>query len=145
MRTLPHGWIDHAASLVGRLLASRLALRMPALRVLHLALACALIGAPILLLAQDAVVATIGLSISGIGIGATFPLASSLHVGASRRSSDQSMGQVLVVAGFGQVAPLFTGALAQLVGLRAGLLMLPGFLLMAVLTSRPRRRVPHAD
>ena len=40
---------------------------------------------------------------------------------------------------------LFTGALAQLVGLRAGLLMLPGFLLMAVLTSRPRRRVPHAD
>lgn len=134
-----------AASLVGRLLASRLALRMPALRVLHLALACALIGAPILLLAQDAVVATIGLSISGIGIGATFPLASSLHVGASRRSSDQSMGQVLVVAGFGQVAPLFTGALAQLVGLRAGLLMLPGFLLMAVLTSRPRRRVPHAD
>ena len=128
-----------AASLVGRLLASRLALRLPALRVLHLALACALIGSPILLLAQDAVVATIGLSIAGIGIGATFPLASSLHVGASRRSSDQSMGQVLVVAGFGQVAPLFTGALAQVVGLRAGMLMLPGFLLVAVLTSRPRR------
>lgn len=128
-----------AASLVGRLLASRLALRLPALRVLHLALACALIGSPILLLAQNAVVATIGLSIAGIGIGATFPLASSLHVGASRRSSDQSMGQVLIVAGFGQVAPLFTGALAQVVGLRAGMLMLPGFLLAAVLTSRPPR------
>lgn len=128
-----------AASLVGRLLASRLALRLPALRVLHLALACALIGSPILLLAQNAVVATIGLSIAGIGIGATFPLASSLHVGASRRSSDQSMGQVLIVAGLGQVAPLFTGALAQLIGLRAGMLMLPGFLLLAVLTSRPRK------
>lgn len=128
-----------AASLLGRLLASRFALRLPALKVLHLALACALVGAPTLLLAQDVVVATIGLSIAGIGIGATFPLASSLHVGASRRSSDQSMGQVLIVAGCGQIAPLFTGALAQLVGLRAGLLMLPGFLLLAVLTSRPGR------
>ncbi|MEZ5086342.1 MAG: MFS transporter [Tessaracoccus sp.] len=128
-----------AASLLGRLLASRFALRLPTLTVLHLALGCALVGAPILLLAQNAVVATIGLSIAGIGIGATFPLASSLHVGASRRSSDQSMGQVLIVAGLGQIAPLFTGALAQLVGLRAGLLVLPGFLLLAALTSRPRR------
>lgn len=132
-----------AASLAGRLLACRLTLRLAALRVLHLALACAFIGMPILLMADNALLATAGLCIAGIGIGATFPLASSLHIGASRLSSDQSMGQVLIVAGFGQVAPLLTGALAGFVGLRVGLLVLPAFIMLAALASRPRRALSH--
>ena len=132
-----------ASSLLGRLLASRLALRLPALGVLHLALACALLGAPVLLLAHSAAVAVLGLTTTGIGVGATFPLASSLHVGASRRSSDQSMGQVLIVAGLGQVAPLLTGMLAGFVGLRADLLFLPALLILAALGSRPQYRSTH--
>lgn len=132
-----------ASSLLGRLLASRLALRLPALGVLHLALACALLGAPVLLLAHSAAVAVLGVTTTGIGVGATFPLASSLHVGASRRSSDQSMGQVLIVAGLGQIAPLLTGTLAGFVGLRAGLLFLPALLILAALGSRPQYRSTH--
>ena len=132
-----------ASSLLGRFLASRLALGLPTLRVLHLALACALLGAPVLLLARSTAVAVLGLTMTGVGIGATFPLASSLHVGASRRSSDQSMGQVLIVAGLGQVAPLLTGMLAGFVGLRAGLLFLPALLILAALGSRPQYRSTH--
>ena len=132
-----------ASSLLGRFLASRLALGLPTLRVLHLALACALLGAPVLLLARSTAVAVLGLTMTGVGIGATFPLASSLHVGASRRSSDQSMGQVLVVAGLGQVTPLLTGTLAGVVGLRAGLFVLPALLVLAALGSRPQYRSTH--
>ena len=51
------------------------------------------------------------------------------------------MGQVLVVAGLGQVTPLLTGTLAGVVGLRAGLFVLPALLVLAALSSRPQDRV----
>ncbi|MBP8920599.1 MAG: MFS transporter [Micropruina sp.] len=132
-----------AATLAGRALASRLARRMPTLTVLQLSLATALAGCPILLLAQDALVASAGLAVAGMGIGATFPLASALHVGASRRTADQSMGQILAVAGVGQiVGPVIAGALAQYFGLRVGLLVVPALLVLAAIIVRPRRARP---
>ena len=60
----------YAANLVGRLLASRLAHRMPVAVVLRSALLAALIGVPVLLFASSAIVAAAGLAITGIGIGA---------------------------------------------------------------------------
>jgi fucose permease len=122
----------YAANLVGRLLASRLARRLSTAVVLQLSLAAALVGSPILLTATNATVATIGLVVAGIGIGGTFPLASALHVSASHRTADQALGEILTVAGLGQiVGPLASGALAQAVGLRLSLLVLPGLVLVA--------------
>jgi MFS family permease len=105
--------------------------------VLRLSLATALAGLPILLLAGNVVVAGIGLFVTGMGIGGTFPLASALHVTASHRTADQALGQILTVAGLGQItAPLLAGALAQVSDLRVSLLVLPALVLLAAATVR---------
>jgi predicted MFS family arabinose efflux permease len=122
----------YAANLAGRLLASRLARRVSAERLLAGALASALVGLPIVLVATDVAVVAVGIGIAGIGIGAMFPLTSSVHVKASGRSADGALGQVLMVASLGQIAgPLTAGAIAQAAGLRTGLLVLPALTLTA--------------
>ena len=116
----------YASNLAGRQLASRLARHSTAERVLAAALGTTLIGLPFLLSATDAPAAAVGIVVTGIGIGALFPLTSALHVKASPRSADGALGQVLGVASLGQLAgPLTAAAIAQAAGLRAGLLILP--------------------
>ena len=129
----------YAANLAGRLVASRIARRLSAPVLLRLSLATALVGVPILLTASGVAVAGVGLVVTGIGIGGTFPLASSLHVAASRRTADQALGQILTVAGIGQIAgPLTAGVVAQVTtGLRLGLLVLPALAVLAAVTTRP--------
>jgi MFS family permease len=122
----------YLANLGGRLLASRLAHRVPAEVLLGSALALALLGLPALLAATGAPLAVAGLAITGIGIGATFPLASALHVAASARGADGALGQVLAAASVGQiVGPVVVAVLAQGFGLRTGLTTLLGFTLTA--------------
>ncbi|HEY7050293.1 MAG TPA: MFS transporter [Jatrophihabitantaceae bacterium] len=129
----------YAANLVGRLVASRLARRLATPVVLWLSLATALVGLPFLLGAGSVVVAAVGLAVTGMGIGGTFPLASSLHIAASRRTADQALGQILTVAGIGQIAgPLVAGAIAQGAGLRIGLLVMPVLVLLASASSTAR-------
>jgi MFS family permease len=131
----------YAANLVGRLAASRLARRLPAAVLLRLSLATAVVGTPILLSASNIVVACVGLAVTGIGVGGTFPLASSLHVAASRRTADQALGQTLSVAGIGQIAgPLGAGAIAQVADLRLGLIIVPALILLAAATTFAPRR-----
>ena len=126
----------YAANLVGRLVASRLARRLPAPVLLRLSLATALVGLPFLLGAENIAVAVVGLAVTGMGIGGTFPLASSLHIAASHRTADQALGQILTVAGVAQiVGPLAAGAVAQAAGLRLGLLVLPVLVLLAAATT----------
>ena len=122
----------YAANLVGRLLASRLARRTSAARVLAAALVTALIGLPMLLAAGTIPIAMAGIAVAGAGIGASFPLASSLHVDSTAQASDRTLGQILAVAAIGQIAgPLTAGAIAQAAGLRTGLLVLPVLALIA--------------
>ena len=45
-----------------------------------------------------------GIVESYLSFGGTFPLASALHVTASHRTADQALGQILTVAGLGQIA-----------------------------------------
>jgi fucose permease len=123
----------YAANLLGRVAASRLARRAAPERVLAASLVVALAGTPILLAAGGAAAATAGIVVTGAGIGAMFPLTSSLHVRASPREADAAMGQVLVVAAAGQLlGPLAVGAIAEGSGLRAGLLVLPALVLLAL-------------
>jgi fucose permease len=122
----------YASNLAGRLLASRLARRTSVEALLAGALATALFGLPFLLGATDAPVAATGIVIAGIGIGATFPLISALHIKISPRDADGALGEVLAVASIGQVAgPLAAGTIAQASGLRTGLLVLPALVVIA--------------
>ena len=122
----------YAANLLGRVLASRLAQRFRVEPVLAGALTVVLLGLPILLTAQNAVTAEVGLAIAGVGIAATFPLTSALHVATSRHGADAAMGQVLAIASVGQMCgPLVVAVLAQVSNLRVGLIALVGFTLLA--------------
>src|SRR5690242_711728 len=123
----------YAANLLGRVLASRLAQRFQVEPVLAGALAVVLLGLPILLTAQNAVTAELGLTIVGVGIAATFPLTSALHVATSRYGADAAMGQVLAIASVGQMCgPIVVAVIAQVSNLRVGLIALVGFTLVAV-------------
>jgi fucose permease len=133
----------YAAHLAGRVAASRIARRLPTRRLLALALLVVLAGSPLLLAATRPGLAVVGIIVAGAGTGATFPLASALHVQASHRSSDGALGQTLAVAALGELAgPLMAGVIAQIAGLRAGLLILPASAVLAALTLLPR---PHRD
>jgi MFS family permease len=135
----------YLTNLAGRLLVSRLAYRMPAELLLAGALALALGGLPVLLAATGAPLAVAGLAIIGVGIGATFPLASALHVAASLRGADGALGQVLAAAAAGQiVGPVMVALVAQSFGLRTGLMTLLCFTLVAAgaLHSHVRRWRP---
>jgi MFS family permease len=135
----------YAANLAGRLLVSRLARRWPAERLLLGALAVALAGLPILLLAGNAVVASVGIVVAGAGISGTFPLTSALHVAASPGGADRALGQVLLTASGGQiVGPLAVAVVAQLAGLRVGLVTLPALAVAAVLVMVGYVRFPSA-
>ena len=123
----------YAANLTGRLLASRLARRATSERLLGASLILALVGLPILLTARGAAVAAVGIALTGIAIGAMFPLTSSIHVGVSSRNADGAIGQVQGIASLGQIlGPFAVAAIAQAAGLRVGLLILPGLVLLAV-------------
>lgn len=122
----------YAANLLGRVLASRLAQRFRVEPVLAGALAVVLLGLPILLTAHSALTAELGLAIAGVGIAATFPLTSALHVATSRHGADAAMGQVLAIASVGQMCgPIVVAVIAQVSNLRVGLIALVGFTLLA--------------
>ena len=126
----------YLASLIGRLLASRLVRHAGAERVLGAALLTVSVGLPFLLAADDAAIAAIGIAITGAGIGPTFPLASSLHIQISGLDADHALGQTLATTSIGQVlGPLAVGVVAQATSLRAGLFILP----VLTLCRRPAR------
>jgi MFS family permease len=122
----------YAANLTGRLFASRLARTHPPEHLLFAAIGCVLAGLPCLLAATSATAAVAGIALTGAGIGALFPLTSSLHLQTSGHTADSALGEVLTVAALGQIAgPLLAGAIAQASSLRVGLLVLPALTLLA--------------
>ena len=122
----------YAANLVGRVLASRFSRSQPAERVLIGALVLVLLGLPFLLSATSAPVAVVGIVLAGAGIGALFPLTSAIHVQATGGTADNALGEILFVAAPGQMlGPLVAGVVAQLAGLRLGLLVLPALTVVA--------------
>jgi fucose permease len=133
----------YAASLAGRLAASRLARSSTPQRVLALSLGLTLAGTPVLLTATSALTAAAGIAVTGAGLGATFPLASSLHIAASSRPADGALGQILTAGAAGQIlGPLAVAVIAQAAGLRIGLLIVPGAAVLAAgaLVARNRGR-----
>jgi fucose permease len=135
----------YAANLAGRLIASQLARSIATRRLLALSLGVALAGTPVLLTATSAPAAAGGLAVAGAGIGATFPLASSVHIAASPRSADGALGQVLAAGAAGQIlGPLSVAGIAQAAGLRIGLLVVPAAALLAAGALLAHQRRPQA-
>lgn len=131
----------YASNLLGRVAASRLARAQTPERVLVIALGTVLAGLPFLLAATSVTAAVVGIILTGAGIGALFPMTSSLHVHASGRTADSALGEILAVAAFGQTTgPLLAGAIAQASTLRAGLLVLPAMTLLAASSLAAHRR-----
>jgi fucose permease len=131
----------YAANLVGRVAASRAARHRPDATLLAIALASTLIGTPLLIAAHSLVLATVGIAVAGAGIGAMFPLTSSLHVASTPVRADTAVGEVLTIAALGQLAgPLGAGAVAQADGLRTGLIVLPALCLLGLVALLAHRR-----
>ena len=134
----------YSANLAGRLVASRLSRHLTTGALLAGSLTVVLAGTPILLVATDAAVAGAGLVVAGAGVGASFPLTSSLHVGSSPRGADSALGQVFSTAAVGQVVgPLAVGVVGGMLGLRAGLLLVPALALLG-LSALARSRITSA-
>jgi len=94
-------------------------------RVLLAALGLVSVGLPFVLAATNVMSAVVGIVLAGAGIGALFPLTSSLHVHVSGGTADSALGEILSVAAIGQMGgPLLAGAIAQAVTLRVGLLVI---------------------
>ena len=110
-------------------------------RLLAAALGAVLAGLPFLLAATGATAAVGGIVLTGAGIGALFPLTSSLHVQASGHTADTALGEILTIAALGEiVGPLLAGAIAQATSLRAGLVVLPALTLLAAAGLTVHRR-----
>lgn len=125
----------YAAHLLGRVVTSRLARRIAPRPLLVVALLVVGLGIPALLSAGVLWLVILGIVVTGAGTGATFPLASALHVQASPRGADGAVGQTISVAALGQIiGPLGAGVLAQVADLRVGLLLVPAFALLAGLS-----------
>lgn len=124
----------YAANLCGRMLASRLAHSRKPEHVLAGALMLVLAGLPPLLAATGMLAAIAGIALTGSGIGALFPLTSSLHVHTRGGSADAALGEILTVAAVGQMGgPLLAGLIAEAAGLRVGLMvMLPALTMLAI-------------
>jgi MFS family permease len=135
----------YAAHLAGRVATSRLAHRWQPGRLILVALLVVVLGTPALLSAEVPWLVVVGIAVTGAGTGATFPLASALHVQGSPRGADGALGQTLTVAALAQiVGPLGAGALAQVADLRVGLLLVPLFAVLAGLGLLLSSRRPAA-
>jgi MFS family permease len=131
----------YAAHLVGRIVTSRLARRIRPRPLIAAALVAVLLGTPALLSENVPWLVMVGVVVVVTGTGATFPLASALHVQESARGVDGAMGQTLTIAALAQViGPLGVGVIAQVADLRVALLLVPGFALLAGLSLVRRTR-----
>jgi fucose permease len=135
-----------AAMLVGRIASSRLARVLPPAILLAATLGLALAGFPLFLLSPGSVITLTGLFITGLGIGAVYPLGIAAAI-AEADNSDAAAAR-LAVGGGGAilVAPFALGALADRIGIASafGIVvpMLIAALSLALVAGRSGRRAP---
>jgi MFS family permease len=143
-----------AGMFVGRLAAGRVALHIPTIRLLLLSLAVSLAGFAIFWIATAPWLAVLGLFVVGLGIAVQYPLVISLALAAAPGQADRASGLTSypVAFGFG-VAPVLLGALADRSGPHQAFLVLPVFIVAAVVLTMwlarslalPQIGEPHAE
>ncbi|QAY71911.1 MFS transporter [Xylanimonas protaetiae] len=117
-----------AGMAVSRLTSGPATRRWGAAPLVAVAFGVAGIGWAVLWTAGTPVVAIAGLVVCGLGVGLLFPLGSALFLAAARGPADSAASVVTVAAGVAiGVVPFALGALADLVGVHAAFLVVPGF------------------
>jgi MFS family permease len=126
-----------AAMLLGRMVGDHVLDRIGSKRLLTLAISLGVVGSTVLITAQVALVAMIGLILWGLGISVMFP---QLYATAARLKG-VSAGAGLGAMGVGQrlgfmVAPVLVGALADWQNLRVAAAIIVGVAFATILFTR---------
>jgi fucose permease len=136
---------------IGRVGGSALTRRRPVAQLLAGALAVAAAGFAVLWPAHSPVVALLGLTLAGVGIGNLFPLGLALAVSiAPERAQVASARLVAVTASAVLLAPLTVGTLADAASLKAAFAVVPVCLALAaaglagVTAAQRRRRISRS-
>jgi len=138
-----------AGMVAGRAGGSVLARRVPAARLLGLALAGAAAGVAVLWTAPSALVAAAGLAVAGLGTGNLYPLSLALAIGLEPERAAAAGGRAVVVASTAVVLiPLALGRLADATGIVTALGVVPLCLALSALalvaSPAPRARAAPA-
>jgi fucose permease len=136
-----------AAMLLGRVASSRLARVLPPTTLLAATLCAALAGFPLFWFSPGSVLTLIGLFITGLGIGAVYPLGISAAIATVPEKTDAAAARLTIGAGGALlVAPFVLGALADRIGISTafGIVapMLLAALALALVAGRRDSRTP---
>jgi fucose permease len=129
---------------LGRVIGGRIALRVPAPRLLLCALAASGVGFTLFWLATVPWLAVTGLVLTGLGNAMHYPLTIGMALQASGGRPDEAAARAsyAMAVSFG-VSPLLLGAVADRVGAHAAFLLVPVFLAGAAALVAPlARRLP---
>lgn len=124
----------------GRLGGGRLALRWPVDTLLYGAILTTAAGFAVFWLAETAVLGLSALVVCGLGIALFYPLGIARAIEASEGRPDQASARVGLGAALAAgTAPFLLGTVADLVGLRLALLVVPTLLAVAAVGVRAGR------
>jgi len=132
---------------VGRLIGGRVALRVPAPRLLLAVLGLSALGFALFWTATMPVLAVAGLVVMGLGNGMHYPLGIAMALQASGGRPDHAAARASygMAVSFG-LAPFALGAVADQLGARPAFLLVPAILVGAALLVPPlARRLPPPD
>lgn len=125
----------------GRIVGRQVAQRLPAERLLPVALAVAAIGFCLYWLAPGLPLTVLGLFVAGLGVANLFPLGAALAMGAAPGLSNEAGARLSFASGAAiLVAPLLLGALADAVGIALAYAIVPMFIGGAFVASWLGRR-----
>ncbi|NNL97772.1 MAG: MFS transporter [Acidimicrobiia bacterium] len=129
------------AMVAGRAVGARIARRAKPPVVLATSITVATVGALVLLIAESAFSAVIGLVVAGLGISMLFPMLLALAMSTAPGHADAASARAFIAGGSAVlVAPLTLGVVADTAGIRAAFGLVPALLgvlaLLAVLGWR---------
>ncbi len=130
--------------LAGRIVGRQALNKINAAQVLPGALAITSLGFAIYWVFPSPIISVAGLFVAGLGVANLYPLASSLAFEAAPTQSNAAGARLSFASGSAiLVAPLMLGALADLVGLRIGYLIVPLLIVAAIGFIRLGARLPR--
>lgn len=129
-----------AGMCVGRVAGGRLALRFPLDQLLYAAILTTMAGFTVFWLAGTVVLGLPALLVCGLGIALFYPLGIARAIEASEGRPDQASARVGLGAALASgAAPFLLGAIADVVGIRLALLVVPALLVGAAIGIRVGR------
>lgn len=128
---------------VGRTVGSALTRRFGVATLIYGSLTLALLGFVGVWLGGAMSIAVSGLFVSGLGLALLYPLTSGLAIGHASGRTDRAVAWISVITGITLgAAPFALGALAGVLGVSAGFLIVPVLLAVGVLAVRGATQAP---